>query len=89
MIESAMEISRRTFLSHVSKTEIRRIEQELGYSDHPSRGITMAGDYAVSYYRGKLHGERVYFFVWSAIEHVFIQEETFEELAQIILNEER
>lgn len=71
MIDQAIDISRRTFLRHVDRDNVRELEAGLGYEQHPARGLTMAGDYAVSYHRSKLHGERVYYFTQSAIEYVF------------------
>ena len=73
MIDQATDISRRTFLKHAQDKSRRELERDLGYEDHPKRGLTMAGDYHVSYHRSTLHGERVYFFKWSAIEHVFVK----------------
>lgn len=71
MIDSAIEITRRTFLKHVDRESLREVEASLGCAAHPSQGLTMAGDFHVSYHRSKLHGKRVYFFKHSAIEHVF------------------
>ena len=71
MIDNGLDITRRTFLQHVSTDSLKDIESGLGYEDHPKKGLTMAADWAVSYHRGKLHGERVYFFKHSAIEYVF------------------
>jgi hypothetical protein len=34
-------------------------------------GLTMAGDWAVSYHKSKLHGKTVYYLRHSAIEYVF------------------
>jgi hypothetical protein len=71
MIDGGREIKRRTFLQHVDRDDLRQLAAECGYVDHPSRGLTMAGDYHVTYYRGRLHGQRVYWFRWSATEYVF------------------
>ncbi|NCC33545.1 MAG: hypothetical protein EOM24_16245 [Chloroflexia bacterium] len=73
MVDEARDITRNTFLSHVDKEELSGIEIELGYVSHPSRGLTMANDWHVSYHRSKLHGKRVYYFRWSGIEYVFTQ----------------
>jgi hypothetical protein len=73
MINDAIQVSRKTFLKHVQDKSLRETEEQLGYADHPKRGLTMAGDYHVSYHRSKLHGERVYFFKHSAIEYVFVR----------------
>lgn len=75
MIDDAMMITRRTFLKHVDYNELQDIEESLGYCWHPSQGLTMAGDYHVSYHRSKLHGKRVYYFCHSGIEYVFVDQE--------------
>jgi hypothetical protein len=71
MIDNAIDITRRTFLKHVNREEMKEIEQQLGYASHKSKGLTMADDWHISYHRSKLHGKTVYFFTWSGIEHVF------------------
>jgi hypothetical protein len=73
MIDNAIDISRRTFLKHVDRGRLEALEMMLGYENHPRRGLTMAGDYHVSYHRSKLHGKRVYYFRHSAIEYVFTE----------------
>ena len=67
MIGSSIEITRRTFLKHVNLDDLKILEEDLGYDRH----LHMASDYAVSYYRSKLHGKRVYYFTQSSIEYVF------------------
>jgi hypothetical protein len=74
MINNAVDISRRTFLKYIDKEDLKELELNLSYSTHPKKGLTMAGDYAVSYRRSKLHEKRVYFFNHSMIEYVFIKE---------------
>lgn len=71
MISTARDITRRTFLAHVDPESRRECERMNGYELHGRKGLTMARDYHVSYHRGTLHGRRVYFYNWSAIEHVF------------------
>lgn len=71
MIDDAITITRATFLKHVIRADLKRVEAELGYDDHPRKGLTMAGDFHVKYSRSKLHGRRVYFITQSAIEYVF------------------
>ena len=73
MICGAIMLSRRAFLKHVDRESLVDIEEQLGYESHPRRGLTMAGDWHVTYHRSKLHGKRVYFFRWSGIEHVFVE----------------
>ena len=71
MIDNAIDISRKTFLNHVDNSELSDIAEGFGYAKHPSQGLTMAGDWHISYHRSKLHGKRVYYFRYSAIEYVF------------------
>ena len=70
MIDDAIDITRRTFLKHVDRERLRMIEKSLGY---PMGRLTMAGDYAVSYHKSKLHGKTCYYFRHSSIEYVFTQ----------------
>ena len=67
MIDNAIEVSRKTFLKYVDDQELADIEAGVGYD----KDLRMKDDWHVSYHRSKLHGERVYFFKHSAIEHVF------------------
>jgi hypothetical protein len=71
LIEHSISITRSTFLKHVNAKELQEIAENLGYSRHPSQGLTMAGDWHISYHRSKHHGERAYYFAWSGIEYVF------------------
>lgn len=71
LVSDAIPISRRTFLANVDQPDLRALEAELGYEQHPRRGLTMAADWAVSYHRGQLHGQPAYYFRHSAIEYVF------------------
>lgn len=73
MIDSAKSIKRRTFLPNVHREDMNGCEAALGYypfnKDCPLR---MSQDWAVSYHKSKLHGQTVYFFTHSGIEHVFV-----------------
>lgn len=71
MIDSSVDITRSTFLKHVDREVLREIEKALGY---PMGRLTMAGDWAVSYHKSKLHGKTVYYFSHSCIEYVFVSE---------------
>lgn len=75
MIADARDVTRRTFLQHVDRDEQRDLEAQLGYVGHPKQGLTMAGDWHVSYHRSEWKGERCYFFRWSHIEHYFVRED--------------
>lgn len=71
MIDCAIQITRSTFRRNVSEGSLAEIENGLGYVQHPKQGLTMTGDYHVTYHRSKLHGKVVYYFCHSAIEFVF------------------
>jgi hypothetical protein len=69
LIDGSRQITRRTFLKHV---ELGRVPEKLGYVKHPSQGLTMAGDWHISYHKGEWFGLPAYYFVWSAIEYIFV-----------------
>lgn len=71
LINQCHQITRQTFLKHVDRKQLHEIELALGYEKHPKQGLTMSSDFAVSYYRSKHHGERIYLFKHSGIEYVF------------------
>ena len=73
MIDDNIDITRSTFMSHVSKDDMDYLEQQLCYAKKKSDGLTMKDDWHVSYHRSKLKGERVYYFRHSAIEYVFVE----------------
>jgi len=82
MVDNAIDITRSTFVRHVDKDSLAVLEKELGYERFKRRGLTMANDWAVQYYRSKLHGTTVYFFKHSAIEYVFLPSPTSEEILE-------
>lgn len=69
MIDQRCQITRRTLLKHVDRDELKDLEEQLGYGPW----LHMASDWAVEYFRSKLHGKRVYGFRHSAIEYVFVK----------------
>jgi len=73
MIDEAVEITRGAFLKRVDTDELNGIAESLGYESHPKRGLTMAGDWHITYHRSRIGKNRVYYFRWSGIEHVFIK----------------
>lgn len=73
MVNAATSVTRRTFLKHVHRDDMRYLEKALGYGTAQSGELTMTRDYHVSYHRSKLHGQWVYYFKHSGIEHVFIE----------------
>jgi hypothetical protein len=71
LIDGKQWITRKTFLKHVDRQDLRKVEDSLGYESHPIKGLTMAGESHVKYFKSKHHGEIVYGFDHSAIEYVF------------------
>jgi hypothetical protein len=73
-IEARQEISRRTFMSKVSRAEMADLFP--GYLWNPydrGRGLRMADDFCVSYYRSTWKGKRCYYVLWSGIEFIFVE----------------
>jgi hypothetical protein len=73
MTDNELDITRRTFLKHVDREQLARLERNLGYVAHHLQGLTIAADWHVSYHRSKYRGRRAYYFKWSGIEHVFAE----------------
>ena len=72
MINDGQGITRKTFLTHVDRNDMAKLERSLGYAPFDRDScLRMARDYHVSYHRSTLHGQRVYYFKHSAIEFVF------------------
>lgn len=69
MIDSAINITARTFRERIGTEEWRRLSHMLGYDQCSS--LSLSTDWAVSFHRSEIRGERVYFLQWSGIEHVF------------------
>lgn len=67
MLERSRKITRRTFLKHVDREQMREVEKSLGYDSC----LPMSKDWHVSYGKGKYQDRPCVFFQWSAIEHIF------------------
>ena len=74
-IDNAIDITRRTFLKHVDRRDLDDHADSMGYELHPSRGLTMAADWAITYHRSTFKGSRCYYFQWSGIEHLFVEKQ--------------
>ncbi len=72
MVDSGRTVRRATFIRNVGASLLSEFERLMRY---PMGKLTMARDYAVQYYRGKLHGRRVYWVNHSAIEYVFVPDD--------------
>jgi hypothetical protein len=75
MIDKALEVTRATFLKHVDRESLRELEDSMGYVRKAFKGLTMANDYHVNYYKSILEGQVVYFLTHSAVEYAFNNEE--------------
>ena len=73
MLETAVEVTRRTFCRNTRTMSRHYVEQALGYVFGMAHGpgLTMAKDYHVAYYKGRYRGILAYWLTWSAIEYVF------------------
>jgi len=68
MIDDGEEITFRRFRMYIDDEDFERVVSDLGYDEH----MAIEDDYHVRYYQSRLHGERVYYIVHSAIEFVFV-----------------
>ena len=74
MVDSGRNVTRATFLRHIGGvSELAPVSRSLGYVDHPSQGLTMAGDYHVSYSLSTYKGRACGFLTWSTIEYVWTE----------------
>lgn len=72
--DAAKRITYRTLRDHLGHALVE-VERELGYkTGHERGGLRMCTDWAVSYYRSTYQGKPCLYFVWSSIEHIFLQE---------------
>jgi hypothetical protein len=70
-IDDSREITRRTFRRHVNHESLEDLEASLGYESHPSRGLTMAGDWYVTYHKSTYKGRPCVYLRYSGIEYLF------------------
>jgi len=67
LIDSSIEITRKTFISHVDTKEFKELQKELGYS----RDFYMKDDWHVKYFKSTLKWQPAYGFTHSCIEYIF------------------
>jgi hypothetical protein len=62
-------------LRRVLGDELVKVEKKLGYDTGRSKetGLRMKNDWAVSCFKSMYRGMPCYYFVWSHIEHIFVQ----------------
>ena len=74
MQQAAKQITYGTLRRHLGAALVEA-ERGLGYDVGHKReiGLRMRKDWAVSYYRSTYQGQPCFYFVWSHIEHIFLQ----------------
>lgn len=81
IIDNSKNITRATFLKHINRSDLKKIESNLGYN----KNLRMSKDYHVRYHSSKLNGEMVYYFTHSAIEWVFLPVSLFHICPRLVL----
>jgi hypothetical protein len=71
MIEAETDITLRTMRGHCAG--LAEWAADHGYEANKRHGLTLAGDWHVSYHRSTYGGKRCYFLRWSAIEFIWCQ----------------
>jgi hypothetical protein len=70
MYDKEREVTLRTFAKHV---DIRPIAEAMGYEYGPRvKGLRLANDWAVRFYKSKFCGQPCYYMDHSAIDHIFL-----------------
>ena len=70
-IDTARDITRKTFNSRVDLDDRRSIEQRLGYAIGQEKGLHAKSDYHIRYLAGTYHDKPAVAMVHSAIEYMF------------------
>lgn len=66
MMNSAVSITRATFVSNTNNADRWALEKVLGYHPFP-----IGSDWFIGYYKGFYLGRSAYILKWSGIEHIF------------------
>jgi hypothetical protein len=74
IIDRSRQITRQTFLQHVSKEDMASLNAQFGYK---KIGLKMKDDWHVTYHRCRLRGCWVYYVQHSCIEYVFAESSLF------------
>jgi hypothetical protein len=74
LVDYSKKISRRVFMYRVDRQALEDHAESLGYALHYKQGMTMAADRHITYHRGRFKGKQCYYFVWSGMEHLFVEE---------------
>lgn len=68
MIDNGRAITYQTFVRHV---DLGDLPEQMGYERNARSGLTLASDWAVSYYKGTYKGRPCYYMEHSRIEYIF------------------
>ena len=71
MIDASEKIDLDRFRTHVSQEDFRQMQRQWGYAVGSEKGLHLAKDPCVSYYRSNVDGIPVVYACWSAMEFVF------------------
>ena len=75
MIDGALEITYKTFMKHVNRSEMAELFPTYGwYCDDSKDLLRIKNDFCVSYYRSKFKGFKCYYVSHSSIEYIFLEE---------------
>ena len=72
MVDRALEVTYRTFLSHVPLEELKSVFD--WYEWERSDGLHLKNDYAVSWFRSVYDGRHCYYCCQSGIEYIWVKE---------------
>lgn len=71
MTDAARDVSLRTMRRHCDLSEF---EESLGYFRNSRQGLTLAGDWAISYHKSTYRGRPCYYLCHSCIEYIWTKE---------------
>ena len=71
MKDAAQDITRQTFIRYVNPLTLLTIALQLGYAKHHKQGLTMAGDFHITYHKSIYKNQPCVYFTWAAIEYIF------------------
>lgn len=71
MIEEGQEVTLATFRRHCQG--VSEWAQSMGYETDKRRGLTLANDWHVRYYKSRYKGKPCYFIRHSAIEYIWVK----------------
>lgn len=73
MTAAAKPVTFRTLMRVLGAVFVEK-QKELGYSVRRERGLRMSKDWAVAYAKSVYQNAPCYYFVWSHIEYIFVED---------------